>query len=73
MLSSLLDPALVTATVDSAEAVPDVLAAAVQRVREAAPGNTSKGILITQHEPGNFSIRLSEEVPYGLTRERYAY
>lgn len=73
MLSSMLDPAVITVTVDSAEVVPDVLSAAIERVREAAAGNTSRGILVTRHAPGDFSIRLSDEVPYGLTRERYAY
>lgn len=71
--SSILDPSVVTATVESAQEVPRVLGLAVERVREAAVDDTSRGILVTRHAPGHFSIRLSDEVPYGLTRERYAY
>lgn len=73
LLSSLLETTVVTATVENAEDIPLVLERAVERVRVSASGNISRGILVTRHSPGQFSIRLSEDVPFGLTRECYAY
>lgn len=46
------------------------LDAAVAEVREHALRGGRKGILITRHAPGSFTVTLSEEVPYGLTQER---
>lgn len=30
-----------------------------------------KGILVTRHDHGIFTVALSDVVPYGITRERY--
>ncbi len=46
------------------------LEAAVTEVRERAIQEGRKGILITRHAPGSFTVALSDEVPYGLTQER---
>jgi hypothetical protein len=63
----------VAARVTKASELDAALSSAVERVRKAAVHNRSKGIMITAQEPGSFIVHLSDEVPYGLTRERYAY
>jgi hypothetical protein len=73
MFSPQLHVNYVAARVTQASEVDAVLSAAVERVRVAAVQNRSKGIMITAQEPGSFIVHLSDEVPYGLTRERYAY
>jgi hypothetical protein len=46
------------------------LDAAVETARKNALGLGKHGILVTQHDFGNFSVALSPEVPFGLTLER---
>lgn len=48
------------------------LAAAVDTVRQAALTERRCGILITRHGPGKYTVSLSDDVPFGLTRERDA-
>jgi hypothetical protein len=46
------------------------LEAAVAKVREHAVLDGQRGILVTRHAPGSFTVALSDDVPFGLTRER---
>lgn len=55
--------------VESACQIEERLNAAVQDLQPFA-ARTRNGILVTRLNPGHFSISLSEEVPFGLTRER---
>ena len=63
----------VAARVTDASELDAVLSGAVERMRIAAAGNRTQGIMITAQEPGSYIVHLSDDVPYGLTRERYAY
>ncbi|GAA4049618.1 MULTISPECIES: hypothetical protein [Arthrobacter] len=42
---------------------------AVGTLIEAAADNGRCGILVTRHEPGNYTVALDESVPFGQTRE----
>lgn len=46
------------------------LDAAVAAMSEQAILDGRRGILVTRHAPGTFTIELSDEVPFGLTHER---
>ncbi|MCO4251255.1 hypothetical protein [Pseudarthrobacter raffinosi] len=43
--------------------------AAVQQLQDVAALTRTHGILITRHQPGRYTAMLSDEVPYGVTRE----
>lgn len=43
---------------------------AVALIRERAPRGGRQGILVTRHGYDSFTVALSDEVPFGLTRER---
>lgn len=45
------------------------LNAAVAAARSAAFADQSGGVLVTRHDFDHFSVGLSPEVPFGLTRE----
>lgn len=45
------------------------LEAAVNDLREVAMLTRTHGILITRNRPGHYTVALSEEVPFGTTRE----
>ncbi|MCX2748750.1 hypothetical protein OOZ51_13145 [Arthrobacter sp. MI7-26] len=55
--------------VKSRHALDDQLAAAVQHLQETALRERTRGILITRHRPGHYTAELSEQVPFGITRE----
>ncbi|WP_437773645.1 hypothetical protein [Arthrobacter sp. KNU40] len=55
--------------VKSRHALDDRLEAAVQDLKEAAMRSRTCGILITRHQPGQYTAELSDQVPFGLTRE----
>ena len=55
--------------VESARQIEERLNAAVQDLQPLA-ARARNGILVTRLNPGHFSISLSKEVPFGLTRER---
>jgi len=50
-------------------ALDDQLAAAVGDLQEAAMQARTRGILITRHQPGHYTAELSDQVPFGMTRE----
>ncbi|MBT2596704.1 hypothetical protein [Arthrobacter sp. ISL-72] len=45
------------------------LEAAVRDLREVAMRTGSHGILITRNSPGHYTAALSDQVPFGMTRE----
>jgi hypothetical protein len=45
------------------------LDAAVQRLQEAALPAGTHGILVTRVGPGRYTAALSDQVPFGMTRE----
>lgn len=45
------------------------LAAAIDAVQQAALAERRCGILITRHGTGQYTVSLSDDVPFGLTRE----
>ncbi|MEW9871306.1 hypothetical protein [Arthrobacter sp. HS15c] len=55
--------------VDSARQIEERLNAAVKELQPLA-ASARHGILVTRLNPGHYTISLSEDVPFGLTRER---
>lgn len=47
------------------------LAAAVRDLQETALYARTRGILITRHQPGHYTAELSDQVPFGMTRELF--
>lgn len=48
------------------------LEAAVTAIREQGTLDGGRGILVTRHAPGSFTVELSNDVPFGLILERDA-
>lgn len=48
------------------------LTIAERLLRVQAASGDRRGILITRHSPTQFTVALSKDVPYGLTRECHA-
>jgi len=59
-------------TVSDTTAMETELSAAIDAVRQAALAERRCGILITRHGAGKYTVTLSDDVPFGLTRERDA-
>ncbi|NQD90631.1 hypothetical protein HP499_22885 [Paenarthrobacter sp. CM16] len=55
--------------VETATQLEDQLNAAIQHLQPQAT-RSGHGILVTRLNPGHFTISVSDEVPFGLTRER---
>jgi hypothetical protein len=55
--------------VSSADEVEDRLNSAVKDLQVIASRNRTHGILVTRLNPGHFRVSLSDQVPFGLTRE----
>lgn len=55
--------------VDSRRVLDERLNDAVRDLQEQAMLTGTHGILITRHEPGHYSAALSDQVPFGMTRE----
>lgn len=47
----------------------DKLNSSVRQLLAAAKENPIRGILVTKHGPGRFSVELNDQVPYGETWE----
>lgn len=45
------------------------LDASIQQLRALAQENPVRGILVTKHGPGRFTVELNDQVPYGETWE----
>jgi hypothetical protein len=55
--------------VESACQVEDRLNSAVKALQAIAVRSRTQGILVTRLNPGHFRVALSDQVPFGLTRE----
>jgi len=56
--------------VTSRRALDEELEAAVKQLQAVAMRTRGHGILVVRHEPGAYSARLSNKVPFGITMER---
>jgi hypothetical protein len=55
--------------VDSVCQLEDRLNSAVKHLQAIAVRTRTHGVLVTRLNPGHFRVCLSDQVPYGLTRE----
>jgi hypothetical protein len=55
--------------VDNRRVLDERLEEAVRGLQEAAMVTGTHGILLTRHKPGHYTAALSDQVPYGMTRE----
>jgi hypothetical protein len=55
--------------VDNAGQIEDRLNSAVQDLQVKATRLRTHGILVTRLNPGHYRVALSDQVPFGLTRE----
>ncbi|MGO4493452.1 hypothetical protein AB4Y86_15360 [Arthrobacter sp. 2YAF22_2] len=55
--------------VDSRRLLDDRLNEAVQGLQRLAMLTGTNGILLTRHRPGHYTAALSDQVPFGMTRE----
>lgn len=55
--------------VDDHQILDERLDAAVKDLQEAAMLTGTHGIMVTRNRPGSYTATLSDEVPFGMTRE----
>jgi hypothetical protein len=55
--------------VDSRRVLDERLEEAVRGLQEVAMASGTHGILLTRHKPGHYTAALSDQVPFGMTRE----
>ena len=55
--------------VDSRRVLDERLDDAVRGLQQIAMATGTHGILITRHKPGHYTAALSDQVPFGMTRE----
>lgn len=55
--------------VDSRKVLDDRLNDAVHGLQRIAMKTGTHGILLTRHKPGHYTAALSDQVPFGMTRE----
>ncbi|MCU1548748.1 MAG: hypothetical protein JWO29_1699 [Arthrobacter sp.] len=55
--------------VDSRQVLDERLDAAVRGLQQLAMAAGTHGILLTRHKPGHYTAALSDQVPFGMTRE----
>ncbi|MGP4033253.1 hypothetical protein [Pseudarthrobacter sp. 1C304] len=55
--------------VDSRQVLDERLDDAVRGLQQIAMETGTQGILITRHKPGHYTAALSDQVPFGMTRE----
>ncbi|KQN84555.1 MULTISPECIES: hypothetical protein [unclassified Arthrobacter] len=55
--------------VDSRQVLDERLDDAVRGLQQIAMATGTHGILITRHKPGHYTAALSDQVPFGMTRE----
>jgi AmiR/NasT family two-component response regulator len=63
----------ITVKVTERDSLENQLDAAVSAVRERATGERRRGILVTRHGVNEFTVALSDSVPFGLTQENHAW
>jgi hypothetical protein len=55
--------------VDDRQILDERLDAAVKCLQEAAMVTGTHGIMVTRNRPGDYTATLSDQVPFGMTRE----
>lgn len=55
--------------VESRQVLDERLDDAVRGLQQIAMETGTQGILITRHKPGHYTAALSDQVPFGMTRE----
>jgi hypothetical protein len=50
-------------------ALDERIESAVRHLQEVAKLEGTRGIMVTRHAPGHYTAALTENVPFGLTRE----
>lgn len=55
--------------VDNRKVLDERLDAAVKCLQEAAMLTGTHGIIVTRNRPGSYTAKLSDQVPFGMTRE----
>ena len=55
--------------VDDRKVLDEKLDAAVKDLQEAAMLTGTHGIIVTRNRPGSYTATLSDQVPFGMTRE----
>jgi hypothetical protein len=55
--------------VDSRRVLDERLDDAVRGLQQIAMATGTQGILLTRHKPGHYTAALSDQVPFGMTRE----
>ena len=55
--------------VDSRQVLDERLDDAVRGLQQIAMETGTQGILLTRHNPGHYTAALSDQVPFGMTRE----
>jgi hypothetical protein len=55
--------------VDSRQILDERLDDAVRGLQQIAMATGTQGILLTRHKPGHYTAALSDQVPFGMTRE----
>ncbi|MFT4471335.1 hypothetical protein ACMX2H_15640 [Arthrobacter sulfonylureivorans] len=58
-------------TAQTASEAHDLLNAAVEELQKIAAIDADCGILVTRTGPGQFTVELSDDVPYGITQESH--
>jgi hypothetical protein len=53
----------------SRQVLEERLETAVNHLQETAMLTGACGILVTRHNPGSYTVALSDQVPFGITRE----
>jgi hypothetical protein len=56
--------------VDNRRVLDDRLNDAVRGLQQLAMTTGTHGILLTRHKPGHYTAALSDQVPFGMTREQ---
>lgn len=55
--------------VESRQVLDERLEDAVRGLQQIAMETGTQGILLTRHKPGHYTAALSDQVPFGMTRE----
>jgi hypothetical protein len=63
----------ITVRVTDRDSLENELNAAVSALRERATGERRQGILVTRHAANEFTVALSDSVPFGMTQENHAW
>lgn len=73
-MKTLIEPDLsIAVKVTDRDSLENQLNAAVSALHERAMGERRRGILVTRHSANEFTVALSDSVPFGLTQENHAW